>query len=65
MNEEEAMLWAQARKKSNETVVVAHCPCCSNWLAIYVEQSARQELVPDTTPAIQSTVTAKSDKFHN
>ena len=46
MTEEEMLAWAHTRKKDNETVVIARCPCCSNNLAIYVEQTARQELVP-------------------
>lgn len=50
VTDEFALAWAQARKKGNETVMIASCPCCKEKLAIYVEQSARQEVVPDTSP---------------
>lgn len=62
---EEALLWAQARKKDTETVTVAQCPCCSNWIAIYIEQSARQETVPGTILANQVLVPATDDKFRS
>jgi hypothetical protein len=48
ISDEEAMAWASQRKKDSETVVLAHCPCCNNRLAIYVDQAARQEIVPGT-----------------
>lgn len=65
MTETEALAWAQARKKDTETVMVAQCPCCSNWLAIYVDQSARREIVPDTTPATPTLANATDDIVRN
>lgn len=47
ISDEDALGWAWARKKGNETVLIASCPCCKEKLAIYVAQSARQEIVPD------------------
>lgn len=61
LNEAEALAWAQARKKSSETVMVARCPCCSEWIAIYVDQTARQEIVVDTTLPIQPAPRATLD----
>lgn len=51
MTPEAALAWAKARKKDTETVMIASCPCCKELLAIYIDQSARQEIVPGTTPA--------------
>ena len=52
LSEDEALVWALGRKKSSETVTVARCPSCREFIAIYVDQTARQETVPDTTPPI-------------
>ena len=65
MTEEEMLAWAHTRKKDNETVVIARCPCCSNNLAIYVEQTARQELVPPTTHSTHQPLPSTDDKFRN
>ena len=53
MNETElaALAWAKQRKRPGETVIISPCPCCKELIAIYVEQSARNEIVPDTTPS--------------
>lgn len=48
-SDEEALAWANRRKKDSETVMIAHCPYCNTKLAIYVDQSARREIVPDTS----------------
>lgn len=48
---EDALAWANSRRRSDETAMISTCPCCSSMIAIYVQQSARQEIVPNTTPA--------------
>lgn len=63
--EETALRWAQKRKKDNETVVIASCPCCSNLIAIYVEQTARQEAVPHTTDPKHQALPATQDSVDN
>lgn len=60
-----ALAWAQARKKDNESAMVARCPCCNELIAIYVAQSARQETVPDTNLAIPELVHATDDTQYN
>lgn len=51
--EEMALAYADQRKRTDEVAFAARCPCCNNFIAIYLQQSARQELVPDTIDAMQ------------
>jgi hypothetical protein len=61
-SDEEALAWASNRKRGNETVIIAHCPVCTSQLAVYVQQTARQEIVPDTSPPSPEPETAMYDR---
>ena len=65
MTDEEALGWAWARKKGNETVVIASCPCCSEKLAIYIAQTARQEIVPGTIGPSHPTLPSTGDTWNS
>lgn len=56
MTQEEALAWASIRKAEDETVTIAKCPCCGNFIAVYVKQSGRQEIVP---PPIDAGLSAR------
>lgn len=62
---ERALAWAAQRKRQGETVIISPCPCCKELIAVYVEQTARNELVPDTTLPKPLSEFATSDTFHN